>query len=71
MIDTLPDNNLLRNVLINELGNPYDEKDFAKFTEGDTFMYKLSWKFGSKEEMLPDGRKTNYGHMLEEWRNRN
>lgn len=70
MIDTLPDNNLMRNVLIHELGNPYDEKNFAKFTEGDTFMYKLSWKFGNKEEVLPDGRLTNYGYMLNEWRQR-
>lgn len=67
MIDALPDNNLLRNTLINELGNPYDEEEFKKFTEGDTFMYKLSWKFGDKDEILPDGRETNYGYMLKNW----
>lgn len=65
-IDNLPDNNLKRNELIYQLGNPYDEENFRQFTEGDTFMYKLSWKFGDKSVVTPDGRDTNYGYMLKE-----
>ena len=66
MIDENPDNNLLRNELINVLSEPYDEQNFKRFTEGETFLYKLSWKFGKKDLVTADGRQTNYGHMLEE-----
>lgn len=67
VIDSLPQsNNLQRNVLINELSNYYDEKEFKKFTEGDTFLYKLSWKFGKKTEKNAIGKMTNYGYMLSE-----
>lgn len=67
VIDSLPqNNNLQRNVLINELSKPYDEKEFMKFTEGDTFLYKLSWKFGAKPIKTSKGKLTNYGHILEE-----
>ena len=66
MIDELPDNNLLRNELINVLSEPYDPKTFKKYTEGDTWLYKLSWKFGKKKIFTEDKRITNYGHMLEE-----
>lgn len=66
MIDELPDNNLLRNELINVLSEPYDPKTFKKYTEGDTWLYKLSWKFGEKKIFTEDKRITNYGHMLEE-----
>lgn len=66
MIDSVPDNNLLRNELINKLAEPYDAEKFKRYTEGDTFLYKLSWKFGDKSEKTSDGRKTNYGHMLSE-----
>lgn len=65
MIDSLPEkNNMLRNDLIMHLGDPYDAETFRKYTEGDTFLYKLSWKFGKKDTVTPDGSKTNYGHML-------
>ena len=40
-----------------------------RYTEGDTFLYKLSWKFGNKDEKTADGHVTNYGHMLEEYYN--
>ena len=66
MIDSVPDNNLLRNELINRLAEPYDEEAFKRYTGGDTFLYKLSWKFGNKAEKTADGRITNYGHMLSE-----
>lgn len=65
-IDALPDNNLLRNELINDLSTPYDKDKFKKYTEGDTFLYKLSWKFGSKLTETDDGKLTNYGYMLKE-----
>lgn len=65
-INENPDNNMLRNDLIGNLGEPYDEERFKYYTEGDTFLYKLSWKFGSKDLKTSDGRITNYGHMIEE-----
>ena len=64
-IDALPErNNMLRNELIMHLSDPYDPEVFKRYTEGDTFLYKLSWKFGSKEENTSDGRMTNYKFML-------
>lgn len=66
-IDALPEkNNMLRNELIEHLSDPYDPEAFRRYTEGDTVMYKLSWKFGEKAEKTPDGKLTNYGHMLAE-----
>lgn len=64
-IDGLPEkNNMLRNELISDLATPYDAEAFSKYTQGDTFLYKLSWKFGAKDEVTADGVLTNYGHML-------
>ena len=66
-IDALPqNNNMLRNELIYHLGDPYDAETFRRYTEGDTFLYKLSWKFGRKDPVTLDEQETNYGHMLEE-----
>lgn len=65
-IDALPDNNWMRNELIYQLASPYDPEAFKKYTEGDTFVYKLSWKFGQKAEQTDDGQVTNYAHMLAE-----
>ena len=72
MIDSLPErNNMLRNDLIMHLGDPYDAEAFRRYTEGDTFLYKLSWKFGKKDRVSSDGKQTNYGYMLEEQSNAN
>lgn len=66
-IDALPEkNNMRRNELIERLSEPYDPEEFKYFTEGDTFVYKLSWKFGRKDLQTPDGKETNYAHMLAE-----
>lgn len=70
-IDALPEkNNMRRNELIERLSEPYDPEDFKYFTEGDTFVYKLSWKFGRKDLQTPDGKETNYAHMLAECEDR-
>ncbi len=67
MIDALPEkNNMLRNEMISCMGHAYDPETFRKFTEGDTFLYKLSWKFGNKDLETSDGKPTNYAHMLAE-----
>ena len=67
MMDDLPkENNMLRNELIMHLSDPYDPERFKRYTEGDTFLYKLSWKFGEKDEQTPEGKITNYGAMLRE-----
>lgn len=65
-IDALPEqNNMLRNELINHLSDPYDPEQFKRYTQGDTFLYKLSWKFGEKL-LERDGAATNYAYMLSE-----
>ena len=69
MIDELPDNNLLRNEMIGKLGEPFNEEEYKKYTEGDTYLYKLSWKFGNKDTVTADGKDTYYGHMLKECTN--
>ena len=69
-INSLPDNNLLRNELIGILSEPYDKENFRRYTEGDTFLYKLSWKFGKKEKITSDGKETIYGYMIDECENR-
>ena len=67
MIDALPkQNNMLRNELIMHLSDPYDPEQFKRYTEGETFLYKLSWKFGRKDEVTEDGKITNYAAMLRE-----
>lgn len=66
-IDALPEqNNMLRNELISHLSDPYDPEQFKRYTQGDTFLYKLSWKFGSKALELKGGVPTNYAYMLSE-----
>lgn len=66
-LDALPtQNNMLRNELINHLSDPYDPEQFKRYTDGDTFLYKLSWKFGKKDTQTAEGGPTNFGHMLEE-----
>ncbi len=67
MIDALPEkNNMRRNELIEDLSTPYDPEAFKKYTQEDTFLYKLSWKFGKKDLQTSDGKLTNYGYMLKE-----
>lgn len=66
VINNLPDNNLMRNDLIGILSEPFNEEQFRKYTEGDTFLYKLSWKFGRKDKVTAEGRETIYGHMVNE-----
>lgn len=66
-IDSLPEkNNMLRNELIMHLSDPYDPERFKRYTEGDTFLYKLSWKFGGKSLETTDGKPTCYSMMLSE-----
>lgn len=66
-IDSLPEkNNMLRNELIEHLSDPYDPEQFKHYTEGDTFLYKLSWKFGKKDLIDANGKQTNFGYMLSE-----
>ena len=66
-LDAMPKrNNMRRNELIERLSEPYDPETFRYFTEGDTFVYKLSWKFGRKDLKTPDGKETKYAHMLAE-----
>ena len=66
-IDSLPEqNNMLRNELIMHLSDPYNPESFKRYTEGDTFLYKLSWKFGGKALKTTDGKATIYAALLKQ-----
>ena len=66
VIDNVPDNNLLRNELINRLSEPYDEENFKRYTEGIRFCINYRGNLEIKRKKTADGRITNYGHMLGE-----
>lgn len=63
-IDSLEDNNLLRGRLMSEINNPYDKELFDALKTGETFLSKLSWRYGNPQEKTRDGKITNYGYIL-------
>lgn len=63
-LDTLGDNNLLRNKLMSCMNEPFSEPLFRELAEGDTFVSKLSWRYGNLITATKDGAETNYGHFL-------
>lgn len=63
-MDALPDNNLLRGKLMEEINEPYSEQLFDALQNGETFLSKLSWRYGGPRERTDDGKLTNYGHLL-------
>ena len=63
-VDSLEDNNLLRNKLMACRNEPYSAELFRELTDGDTFVSKLSWRYGNLTAATKDGAETNYGHFL-------
>lgn len=63
-MDSLENNNLLRGRLMSEINNPYDEALFDALKTGETFLSKLSWRYGTPQEKTCDGKVTNYGYIL-------
>lgn len=64
-IDALPNNNLNRGQLMNRINEPYSKEFFDALETGNTFLSKLSWRYGNPVAATKDGQKTNYGHLLE------
>ena len=63
-VDSLEDNNLLRNKLMACRNEPYSAELFRELTDGDTFVSKLSWRYGNLTTATKDGAETNYGRFL-------
>lgn len=65
VIDLLPDNNLIRGKLMSEIEKqtPYSEELFDELRTGETFLSKLSWRYGNPVAYV-NGKLTNYGYLL-------
>lgn len=63
-MDVLPNNNLMRGKLMNELNAPYSQELFDALQTGETFLSKLSWRYGNPVVATKDGKQTNYGYLL-------
>lgn len=61
-VDHLPLQNPMRDELMNRINEPYD----PSFFESDTFVYKLSYRYGKPTEYTRDGKTTFYYHILHE-----
>lgn len=64
VMEKVPDNNLLRGKLMAQINEPYSKELFSELQNGDTFISKLSWRYGNPVEKTNDGRLTNYGYLL-------
>lgn len=64
-INALPNNNLLRGELMTRINEPFSAELFDRLEHGDTFLSKLSWRYGSPVAITKEGKKTNYGHIIE------
>ena len=61
-VDRLPPQNPMRDELMIRINEPYDPAIF----ENDTFVYKLSYRYGSPTEYTRDGKPTFYYYILHE-----
>lgn len=64
-LDILPDNNLPRGDLMRRINEPYSQELFSMLETGETFLSKLSWRYGNPKTTTRAGEKTNYGYLLE------
>lgn len=64
-LDMLPDNNLLRGDLMRRINEPYSQELFSVLETGETFLSKLSWRYGNPKTTTQVGEQTNYGYLLE------
>lgn len=63
-IDDVPDNNLERGQLMKKINDPYSKDLFDVLENGETFLSKLSWRYGNPVPTNSDGSLTNYGYLL-------
>lgn len=61
-VDRLPPQNPMRDELMNRINEPYN----PTFFDSDTFVYKLSYRYGNPTEYTRDGKRTFYCHILHE-----
>ena len=64
MIDSLPENNLLRDEPAVYMGTPFSQKQLEKWLSSDTVLFKLSWREPWKEKTT-NGEKTFFGAFIE------
>lgn len=62
--DLLENNNLLRGKLMSEINSPYSSELFDTLKNGDTFISKLSYRYGNPKKETETGELTNYGHLI-------
>ena len=65
MIDSLPENNLLRDEPAAYMGTPFSQEQVEKWLSSDTVLFKLSWRESWKEK-TENGEKTFFGVFIEE-----
>lgn len=65
MMDSLPENNLLRDEPAAYMGTPFSQERLKKWMSSDTVLFKLSWREPWKEK-TPDGDKTFFGVFIRE-----
>lgn len=61
-IDALEPGNPDRHSLMQRINEPWDPDFFRR----DTWLYKLSYRYGAPKEHTPEGRMTFYGHLIRE-----
>ena len=64
MIDSLPENNLLRDEPAAYMGTPFSQEQLEKWLSSDTVLFKLSWREPWKEKTA-SGKKTFFGVFIE------
>lgn len=65
VFDSVEDNNNARGLLMEKINEEYSEKLFRDLSEKETFLSKLSWRYGNPRVLTTDGKKSNYGYLLE------
>ncbi len=67
VISSMPDNNLKRNDLMSLLNEPFNKEVLEDLFSDDTFVFKLSWRYGKLRTKDENGNMTNYGYLVKEY----
>ena len=65
VFDSVEDNNSARGLLMEKINEEYSAQLFCDLSEKETFLSKLSWRYGNPRVLTADGKISNYGHLLE------
>ena len=65
VFDSVEDNNNARGLLMEKINEEYSAQLFCDLSEKETFLSKLSWRYGNPRVLTADGKMSNYGHLLE------